>query len=90
MTTIQLTGIQHPAGRRHEHVRAFGIRPADVKPVPVVVEVALNVDDAVDIIRYMEEEKQFPEIEVPDNAWMICLSSGDVRVIHIQGEKEQG
>lgn len=82
MTTIQITGIQHPAGRKTEHVLVFGIRPLDPKARVVVFPIDITV--ATELITEASESREFPEVEVEDNAWMHCLDTGDLQVIHIQ------
>lgn len=82
MTTIQLLAIQNPPGRKHEHVRVFGYRVGDMKRR--VVEVAVSVADATDLIAMLHAEKALPEIEVDDRAWVTCLNTGDIEMIHLK------
>ena len=77
--------VQHPAGRKHEHVRLFGYRSLD--PAHKVVEVVISVADAVDLISLASTEHEFPEVEVDDRAWVYCLNSGDVKVVHLKDEE---
>lgn len=82
MTTLQVVAVQNLAGRGHAHVRVFGYRPGDLNRR--IMEVATNVADATDLITYAADHKAFPEIEVPDNAWIPCLNTGDMEMIHLK------
>jgi len=86
-TTIQVTGVQHPAGRQHEHVLVFGYRAAD--PSRKIVLIPVSVADAVSLIEDAQMIREFPEIEIADYAWAHCLSTGNIRVVHFN-EKEPG
>ena len=83
MTTIQVTGVQHPTGRKTEHVRVFGHIEGDL--LCRVVEVCVRVEDAADLIRYADAHKAFPQIEVDSNVWIRCLNTGDLQIVHLRG-----
>lgn len=80
MIAIQLVAVQHPGGREHDHVRAFGYRVRDVRKR--MVEVALTTDEALDVLAKAEVERKFPELTVPDHEWSYCLNTGDVAMVH--------
>ena len=80
-TTIQVVGIQHLAGRGHHYVRCFGYRTAD--PNRQIVEVALDPNDAVEIIELADKKKQFPEIEIPSRSIISILNTDGLNLIHI-------
>ncbi len=79
MTTIQVVSVQHPHGRPHRHVRVFGYRVEDANYR--TVEVCVSVEDATEIITLSRMTRAFPEIEVPDTAWIKCLGTGDLKLI---------
>jgi hypothetical protein len=79
--TIQVVAVQNLTGRKHPHVRVFGYRTGDVEKT--IIEVALQPEDAVDLIAAADKEKSFPEIDVPANAVVRILTTAGIDVIHI-------
>lgn len=79
--TIQILGVQHPAGRGHEHVRVFGYRTIDPDQLPV--EIAVDVKEATELISEAAKTHEFPEVEVEDNQWIYCLNSGGLQIVHL-------
>lgn len=71
-TTIQVQHIERLAGRRHEHVEVRGYRVADLHRRPVVI--ALSVFDAGILLAYGNTSGSYPQIEVPDSAWMFLFT----------------
>jgi hypothetical protein len=84
VTEIQIIAIQSPAGRKHEHVRVFGYRVTDT--LRRVVEVAVSVADAADLIADTNALKAFPSIEVEDKHVVGCLNTGDIEMIHLMDQ----
>jgi hypothetical protein len=81
MTTIILTGIQKPAGRKTEYLRVFG---HDVNDTAArVVEVALPVKEVEDILQEMKRTRAFPEITIPDWGWCRVLNTGVIDILKI-------
>lgn len=79
--TLQVVGVQHLPGRKHDHVRVFGHYPLD--PNQVIREVALSPHDAVELIEYAGQHKQFPEIEVPENTVCSILNSDKIDILRL-------
>lgn len=84
MTTIQILAVQQPAGRKHEYLRIMGHRVDD--PKMQMVEVAVSVVVASEILANASKHHVFPEIEVPDNSWCYCANLGDMEMIQMQGK----
>jgi hypothetical protein len=82
VSEIQIIAIQNPAGRKHEHVRVFGYRLTDT--LRRVVEVAVTMADAADLIADAVALKEFPTIEVDDKHVVGCLNTGDIEMIHMK------
>lgn len=80
-TTLQVVAVQNLQGRKHAHVRVFGYPTGD--PERTLVEVALNPDDAVDLISEADTNKAFPEIEIASRAVVKILTTMGLDVIHI-------
>jgi hypothetical protein len=82
VSEIQIVAIQNPTGRQHEHVRVFGYRVTDT--LRRIVEVAVSVADAADLIADTAALKEFPSIEVDDKHVVGCLNTGDIEMIHLK------
>lgn len=80
-TTLQVVAVQNLKGRQHAHVRVFGYRTGDANRV--IVEVAVDPDEAVDLIAAADREKKFPEIEVPSRYIIYIITTGGIDMIHI-------
>jgi len=85
MTTLQVVAVQQPVRRGHEHVRVFGYDITD--PRKRIVEVAVSIGEAVAMIALAEQTHEFPQVEVPDNAWIFCLNTGNMEMVHIEHGK---
>ena len=90
LVTLQIVAVQNLQGRMHQYVRVFGYRPAD--PARVIVEVALEPEDAFDLIEAADRDKQYPEIEINDRAIVKILTTAGLDLIHIGqvGEDPEG
>lgn len=86
MTTIHVTGVQEPAGRKVDALRVVGIRDGDL--IGRMVEVTLSVHDAEDLIRHATKEKRFPSIEVPFKSWVYVAQLGDTKFLFIKPKGE--
>lgn len=82
-STLQVVAVQNLTGRKHDHVRVFGYNIHDQSEEKLIVEVALNAQDAVDLIAAADRERRFPEIEVPTRSIVLILSTAAIDVIHI-------
>jgi hypothetical protein len=82
VTVLEVIGIQHPAGRKNEHVIVIGIRGGDPHRKPVRVHATM--DDAVELIAEAQAVRAFPLIEVEDWAWMHIIQTGDIKLVHFQ------
>lgn len=82
MTTIRIVQVQQPAGRKHDHVRAFGYREAD--PERLRVEVVMSPADAADIIAECARSASYePVVEVEDSAWIYCVSNYGLKLVEV-------
>lgn len=81
MTTLQVVAVQNLVGRLHAYVRVFGFKEHD--PNHKIMEVALNADDAVELIEIANRDKNWPVIEVPTRTLIGILNTDGIDVIHI-------
>lgn len=81
-TTIHVTAVQEPAGRKVDTLRVLGHRNGDLLHRPV--EVLVGTTDAEELIRHAMRHREYPSIEVPSRSWAFVGVLGDTKFLYMK------